>query len=98
MSRLEGEPAETDVLNAELRELGRRRGHGELDAASYRARCYQLLCALDDNGFGEQRQTVSDAGVSSHPRHISRWFWLIPVALALIFLGGLAGILFWLVD
>lgn len=86
-----------ETLNQALLELGQRRARGELDADSYRAQCYHLLADLDDNGRGEPRDASPSVGI---PRRtgVSPWFWLIPILLALVFLGGLAGILFWLVE
>ncbi len=95
MNRHREDPLET--LNEALLDLGRRRASGELDADSYRTECYHLLARLEDNGLAEQRHARPTAGIPRR-KGVSLWFWLVPIFLALIFLGGLAGILLWIIE
>lgn len=94
----DGRGSGLEEINRELQELSRLREEGALDADGYRQACYQLLSGIDDDGRGQQGPAAPATTRPGRRSGVSLWFWLLPVLLALIFLGGLAGMLAWLLE
>lgn len=84
--------------NQALRELGIKRASGELDSSGYRRECARVLRELELDPLEESlathpgRPAVTDAQHSEIGRSKARtWLlWLLPLAIAVVFLVVLA--------
>ena len=88
-----------EATNSALLQLGQRWVSGEIDAEVYLAQSFRLVSALeglerDDDLPSEQQTHPGLPPVTGKPAVARRWLWLLPVILALAFLGLLAFLLF----
>lgn len=84
-----------NAVNSALRDLGGRFAAGEISRSEYRRLRRQLVAEVTGDAPGDDDEPTGRHAALGEPNGARTWMWLIPLALALIGLGGLAALI-WL--
>lgn len=80
------------AANRELRRLGEQFAAARLDHEQYRQSRRQLIAEALGESPAAEATVRTPALEENEPEKFSRWFWLVPVILAVIGLGGVIGL------